>query len=145
MQLKRSTCNSEVYVGSIADISFLLVIFFLVTSVLTTSRGLDLNVGEPPDKDDKIVAEDAVDIHVLAAGQIEVDRKSLPLKSLLAYLKPRLEQNPKKPVIVRTDPTAPYFAMMLVLDELRMAPEKAGFEVLNLALPTEREMNQNWL
>ena len=145
MRISRTSQNAEVYVGSIADVSFLLVIFFMVTSVLTTARGLDLDVGEATKNDEPIEFEEAVDIHILAAGRLVVDRKPMALESLLEYLRPRLEQDPQKPVIVRTDPTAPYFAMMQVLDELRMAPEKAGFEVSNLAIPTLREMNSDWL
>ena len=46
-------------------------------------------------------------------------------------------------VILRTDPNAPYGAMMTVLDELRQSPEKRGWEISNLAIPTLSEQ-QNW-
>ena len=142
---RRNNSNAEVYVGSIADVSFLLVIFFMVTSVLVTFRGIDLDLGEaPPDPPDEITREDSVDVHVLGPGRVEVDGRLMPVGGILGYLKPILEQNPDKPVIVRTEPDAPYYSMMTVLDELRQAPEKAGFEVENMVLPTRREMGRDW-
>jgi biopolymer transport protein ExbD len=140
-QKQRSQPPAHIFIGSMADVSFLLVIFFIVTSVIVAARGLDFNL----DSDTGEVGDDSIDVHVQADGQLIVDRRPLVLAQLLPYVGSKLEQDPQKPVIVRTEPDAPYSAMMVVLDELRQAPEKAGFEVANLAIPTYREMNQGWI
>jgi hypothetical protein len=61
----------------------------------------------------------------------------------LGYLAPKLERNPTKPVILRTDPRASYGAMVAVYDELRQGRHKLGLtEEIRIALPTEREVAQ---
>ena len=142
---KRQNAPPEIYVGSMADVSFLLVIFFIVTSVLVAARGLDLTFEAPPVDNGTVDPEESVDVHVQADGRLLVDGRAVALDELLAYIAPKIDQDPEKPVIVRTEPDARYFSMIAVLDELRSAPEKAGFEVANLVIPTQREMGGDWI
>ena len=99
----------------------------------------------PEKNDDPVIDhEEAIDVHVLANGDIEVDRKPMNLDQVLPYIEPVLKQAPNKPVILRTEPNASYVAMMVVLDELRQSPEKYGFTIDNLAIPTLREQQAFW-
>ncbi len=136
--------KAEIFTGSMADISFLLIVFFMLTAVFSVGMGIDFAVPEAPKKDDRIVAEEAIDVHVLANGSLEVDHRSMAISQLLPYIKAKLAVAAEKPVLLRTDPEAPYRSMIAVLDELRSAPEKAGFEITNLAIPTNQELNQVW-
>jgi biopolymer transport protein ExbD len=64
---------------------------------------------------------------------------------VLEYLKPKLERNPEKPVIIRPEPSAPYGRMVDVMDELRQGKDKLGLkEEIRITLPTQREMEQLW-
>jgi len=128
-----------------ADVSFLLLIFFMISSALAVWFGLDLAVPAPsPETTDEVEVRHAIDIAVLADGSLRVDRRPLPLDQLLAYIEPKLEQRPDKPVIVRTHPDARYGAMIEVLDTLRSAPDRAGFEVETLVIPTLAEIAAYW-
>ncbi len=127
-----------------ADISFLLIVFFMLTAVFSVGKGIDIALPQDPDPDDEIIAEDAIDVHVLSNGWLEVDRESMAIDELIPYIKTKLAAAPDKPVLLRTDPETPYGSMIAVLDELRSAPEKAGFEITNLAIPTNQELNQVW-
>ena len=60
----------------------------------------------------------------MQGGAIEVDKKGLPLDGLLPYVLEKLQQNPDKPVILRTDPEATYGDMITVFDQLRRANEE---------------------
>jgi biopolymer transport protein ExbD len=51
MRLKKRDNNQEVNTGSMADIAFLLLIFFLVAATLKQEKGLSLRL--PPEKKDK--------------------------------------------------------------------------------------------
>ena len=73
-----------------------------------------------------------------------VDNKPLPLDQVLEYLKPKLERNPMKPVIIRANEMTEYGYMVSVFDELRQAPEKIGMEIKNVSIPTQREINMFW-
>ena len=141
---RRRNANSEIYTGSMADVSFLLVIFFTVTTVFSVTMGMNLALGEPPCEDDPIDHDESVDVFVQADGSLLVDSRVMDVAELVPYVGSRLAVDPLKPVILRTDRDAPYSAMTAVLDELHQAPEKGGFEIRNLAIPTYREMQSFW-
>ena len=140
----RSRFGPQITTGSMADVSFLLVIFFMVTTVLTVFRGIDLELPAEVEEPQEVEVEHAIDIHVLAGGAIQVDGRAVDLAGVLPYVGAKLEADPAKPVILRTEADASYNDMLRVLDELRQAPDRAGFEVRNLAIPTLREMETFW-
>lgn len=130
--------------SSMADIAFLLVIYFMITVTFAATKGLDLAL--PPDETEiEVVPEESVLVDVLADGSLRVDGHPMALAGLLGYLAPKLERNPKKPVILHPDPKASYGAMVAVYDELRQGRQKLGLsEEIRIALPTEREVAQFW-
>ena len=67
----------------------------------------------------------------------------MQLGGILDYLKPKLERNPNKPVIIRPDPSAAYGDMVRVYDLLRGGKDK-GLEIRNISIPTQREIDQFW-
>jgi biopolymer transport protein ExbD len=144
MQLRRYRPSDEIPTSSMADVAFLLVVYFMIMVTVTATKGLDMGLPE----DDREVTIDPVEsvlVEILPGGELVVDRKPLPLTELLAYLAPRLAQNPDKPVILKPDPQSAYGSMLEVYDELRMGPEKLGLDhEINVALPTEREIAQFW-
>ena len=73
-----------------------------------------------------------------------VDNRAMQLSEVLDYLKPKLERNPMKPVIIRPDEIAEYGYMVDVFDELRQAKDKIGIEVKNVSIPTQREIQMFW-
>ena len=127
-----------------ADIAFLLIIFFMITVTFSTSKGLDL--GLPEDEEPREVdLVESVLVEVLPDGGLRVDRKPMALAGLLPYLAPKLERDPQKPVILQPHPQATYGAMIGVYDELRQGKEKLGLrEAIRIALPTQREAQRWW-
>ena len=92
-----------------------------------------------------ILAEESVLIEILPSGDLVVDQRPMLLDDLIDYLKPKLERNPEKPVIIRPEPDAPYGRMVDVMDELRQGKEKAGLkEEIRISLPTQREIDTWW-
>lgn len=144
MKIQKKTFVAEIFTGSMADISFLLIIYFMVTMAFSATRGMDFALPEENQKVTEIKQEDAVDILVQPGGTLQVDGKPMPLEGLLPYVKSKLLQNPEKPVILRTDPNATYGNMITVFDELRQAPEKVGIEIKTISIPTRREIENIW-
>ena len=139
MKLKRDPPESEIPTSSMADIAFLLIIFFMVTAVFSSTKGLDFKLPKdepnaPPEK------EDAVFIKVNTDSSIWVDCKPMAAEDILDYLEPKLTRNPEKPVILYTDPYAPYQAMIVVYDVLGSSEKKRGFKVKNISVPTQSEV-----
>ena len=52
MKIKRNLPSSDIPTASMADIAFLLIIFFMVTSVFSATKGLDFTLPKE-EKDDR--------------------------------------------------------------------------------------------
>ena len=159
MNIKKKDIASEIFTGSMADISFLLIIYFMITSAFSTDRGLDFALPEETDTPE-IKQEDAIEVHVMPGGAIEADKKAMPMDGLLPYILEKLQQNPEKPVILRTDPDATYGDMISVFDLLRRANEAWTddlgnpiykdangdplTEIKTISIPTQREIENIW-
>lgn len=74
----------EVNAGSMADIAFLLLIFFLVTTTIETDAGLDrmLPPMEPPDENVVIKQKNIFTVNINKNGQLLVEEELLDLKGL---------------------------------------------------------------
>jgi biopolymer transport protein ExbD len=143
MRIKKKEVPSEIFTGSMADISFLLIIYFMITSAFSATRGLDFALPEDT-QTPEIKQEDSIDVHVTRGGGLEVDGEPKALEELLPYIAEKLKQNPDKPVILRTDPDATYGDMIRVFDELRQAPSKIDMEIKTISIPTRREIENLW-
>jgi biopolymer transport protein ExbD len=153
MKLEKKTVKSQIFTGSMADIAFLLIIYFMITSAFSATRGLDFALPEDTTTPQEIKQEDSIDVYVLPGPVdedpiIEVDRNQIPIAELLPYIGERLKQNPDKPVILRTDPAASYGNMIAVFDELRKAefppPEGIAMKIETISIPTQREIENIW-
>ncbi|MGB5668827.1 MAG: biopolymer transporter ExbD [Maribacter sp.] len=76
----------EVNAGSMADIAFLLLIFFLVTTTIETDAGLDrmLPPIEPPETDVVIKQKNIFQVNINKNGQLLADEELVNLKDLRA-------------------------------------------------------------
>ncbi len=76
----------EVNAGSMADIAFLLLIFFLVTTTIETDAGLDrmLPPMEPPEDNVVIKQKNIFTVNINKNGQLLVEEELINLKDLRA-------------------------------------------------------------
>lgn len=74
----------EVNAGSMADIAFLLLIFFLVTTTIETDAGLDrmLPPIEPPDQDVVIKQKNIFQVNINKNGQLLADDELIEISNL---------------------------------------------------------------
>ena len=85
----------EVSAGSMADIAFLLLIFFLVTTTIETDAGLDrmLPPIEPPETDVIIKQKNIFQVLINKNGQLLADDNQIALKDLRAKAMEFLDNN----------------------------------------------------
>jgi biopolymer transport protein ExbD len=119
MKLNRPSQDAEIPTSTMADIAFLLIIYFMVTATFAATRGLDFALPKDDDSPPIVEKEDSVLIEIQPDGQYVVDAKAMRLEEIFDYLKPKLEANPKKPVILRPQPNSNYGYMVDVFDTLR--------------------------
>lgn len=134
MKLARRTVPSEIPTSSMADVAFLLIIFFLVASFYSVTRGIQFSLPKHDEAALSAEPEAAVLIEIASTGTLTVDSRAMALTDLQGYLKAKLQRNPMKSVILQTSLDAPYQAMTDVFDELRQAG------VTNLVVPTNSEL-----
>jgi len=134
MRIRRRELPVEIPTASMADVAFLLIIFFLVASFYSVTRGIQFSLPKHDEAALTAEPEAATLIEIAANGALTVDNRSMPLDELRGYLAPRLQRNPTKSVILQTSLEAPYQAMTDVFDELRLVG------VQNLVIPTSTEL-----
>ncbi len=162
MKLRQNKPEDEIPTSTMADIAFLLIIYFMVTTTFAATRGLDFSLPKDDDQPPVVEKEDSVLVEILPNGDLLVDQKPMEQGDILEYLKPKLENNPKKPVIIKPDQNAPYGGMVGVFDVLRQAkiferelikradrPEMTDEEWdegkdINISIPTQREIESFW-
>ncbi len=137
MKLRKDERKTEIPTASMADIAFLLIVFFMVTSVFSVTRGLEFQLPKNDDNQQQDTSqEEAIHVHILPAGQnciFEVDQQDMSLSEISIYIEPKLARNPNKFVIIDPDADAPYRCMVDAFDELKQA------QVKNISIPTSAE------
>ena len=128
---KRWDISSEIPTASMADIAFLLIIFFMITAVYAVTKGPVFNM--PEKEEGQTETKEAVHIFIDAKGYLIVDNKAMNLEDIPNYLQPKLERNPNKPVIIDPHPDTNYENMVTVFDLLKQ------LKVKNISIPTQAE------
>jgi biopolymer transport protein ExbD len=134
MKIRRREIPAEIPTASMADVAFLLIIFFLVASFYSVTRGIQFSLPKYDEAALTAEPEAAVLIEIASDSSLTVDNRSMALADLKSYIAPKLRQNPTKSIILQTSVEAPYQAMTDVFDELRQVG------VQNLVIPTSTEL-----
>ena len=119
-----------------ADIAFLLIVFFMLTAVFATTEGLQFQFPEDDPTQLDIQPEESIHIKILGQNDYVVDRSPMTDVELNNYIRVKLAQNPEKPVIIQTKPEVPYFVMVDVFDLLKY------LKVRNISIPTKTEVER---
>jgi len=106
--------SAEIPTNSMADIAFLLIIYFMLTATFSVHKGLDFGLEQ--DDGDLFEPVESVLVEIQPAGGLLVDRRPMALDGLLGYLAPKLERNPGKPVLLRPHPRSSYGALVAVYE-----------------------------
>ena len=119
---KSSKVSSEFSTSSMSDINFLLLIFFLVTTMFAVEKGLPMALPGEKSNTVKLKKDNVVVLQAYANGSIVV-RGSGPLRieDLKLFVENKILQNPKVVIVIETHPDADYGLMIDILDELRLA------------------------
>ena len=149
MKFRRMVLVSEIPTTSMADIAFLLIVFFMLTTVFSANKGMTHIL--PADKVPQYATNPAIFLQVFPNGDFHLDGTAYTfdqVEGIRDHLAAIWKVNSQKPVILLTDLEAAYGLMVDVLNEIKMAAnsmqiQDPGF-VLDLTLPNrfEREIYQ---
>jgi len=117
---KKKSRDAEIPMASLADIAFLLLIFFLVTTTIDVDRGIGLTLpakGEQTEVRSKNIAN----LLINAQGEVFFDNEIVDIDDIHTEVQIKLQENPKLIVSVKTDRETKYDFFVRVLDELKVA------------------------
>jgi biopolymer transport protein ExbD len=122
-KIRRPSVSTEIPSASMADIAFLLLIFYISTTVFSSEQALTLVLppkGEAAKR--QVSRQDVMVLHTDAMNQVTIDDQPLAdLDALSDRVKERLAANPKLVVSIETHPRSRYKTMIKVLDEVKEA------------------------
>lgn len=118
--MKKRVNPGEIPTASMADIAFLLLIFFLVTTTIDMDKGLGLVL--PPKGEQKEVPKKNISNLLLnARGEVLLDDEPVAVQDIRRTVKEKLAANDKLIISVKTHPRAKYQNYIEVLDQLKQA------------------------
>lgn len=119
---KRSKVTSEFNTASMSDINFLLLIFFLVSTMFAVEKGLPMALPGKGSQTVKLKRDNVLAIQAYENGSIVIRGTGpVSVREIKPLIEKKLLQNPKLVVVIETHPDADYGIMVDILDELRLA------------------------
>ncbi len=124
MKRKKKGALGEIPMASTSDVAFLLLIFFIVTTIFAAEQGLTLVLpGKQKDKTDivKVKESNIATLFVQADNSVTLDNKPIVINRIKAAIEDRIFANPKLVILLKIHPDANYGYMVACLDELKLA------------------------
>ncbi len=120
------TMTAEINTSPLIDIVFLLLIFFMVTSVFVEETGIE--VQKPSAISAQDLEKNSILLAITAEGDIYFDNQPVALNNLRGLVARLLRENPR-PIILLADEEGRSGTLVRVIDECKLA----GAEQVSLA------------
>ncbi len=120
MRINRRFRGGEIPTSSMADIAFLLLIFFLVTTTIDIDKGLGL-VLPPEGETIEINKKNILNCLINSSGMVLLGGEPVNPKDVSRIVKDRLRENNKLIVSVKTHEKTRYKDYIAIIDQLKMA------------------------
>jgi biopolymer transport protein ExbD len=133
--IKRKRAGTDVYIpdSSMADIAFLLIIFFMVS----TSFSKDKTTVQLPASTERIeIPKNADIISISKAGEIRFNNEEVTMTEILDNASLAMSKNSEQFFIIKADKTVKYELIDEALEQLRQAG------VRNISFPTVQEIEE---
>jgi len=120
----------EINSSSMADIAFLLLVFFLVTTTISMDKGISLIL--PSEGNElEVNKKNIVEILVNQSGKVLMGNAPVLIKNIQSKAQKLMESNPKLIFSVQTTNETKYKSYIKVLDQLKLA----GASKISIANP----------
>jgi len=117
----RSRLSTQLSLPSTSDIAFLLLIFFLATTIFDLEQGIYMVLPGQQSQSVRVRRDNITIVKAYADGSITIDDKAIAVSQIRTIIQGRLARNDKTVVVIETHPDADYGLMVDILDELRLA------------------------
>ena len=118
--------------ASMADIAFLLIVFFMVTTIFRVEKGLKLELPKAATTE-RLRKRSIARVWVNQWGEISIDDRFVDLPQVRILMAEKLNEDPEILVQVKSDSLASYGDVAWVLEELKKA------RAIKVSLATKEE------
>lgn len=124
---RKERVSDEIPTASMADIAFLLLVFFLTTTVFNEEKGLPIVLPEPDVEEVDVSAKNIIFFLIQEDGRVIVRRgeseqeQTVSASQIEPLLRTELAANDKLIAAIKTSPQASYRYMIDVLDQVKLA------------------------
>jgi biopolymer transport protein ExbD len=117
---KQRRSVQEINSSSMADIAFLLLVFFLVTTTISMDKGISLVL--PSEGNElEVNKKNIVNILMNESGKVLIDDKPIKINGIKDLIERKLAGNPNLIFSVQTHPRTKYQNYLEILDQLKEA------------------------
>ena len=111
--------SEEINISPLIDMVFILLIFFIVTTVFVEETGVE--VTKPQAASAVSLEKNSILIAITANGNVIYGGRDIGVGGVGPRVKQLLQDNPKMPVIIEADETVPTRLLVRVIDEAKVA------------------------
>ena len=129
---KHKNTKNEISTGSLADMAFILLFFFISTTKFDMKNGLGIVLPGPVTDETqrvRLLDDNLTRILINRDGQIAIRDELVTLSELETRVRQLVRDNPEMVFMLRTDRQSRYVYMVEALDRMRLA----GAERINLS------------
>lgn len=130
---RKSSVGSVIPTSSMADIAFLLLIFFMVTTVFKIYHGLDVLLPRAEATQKIETKKHLCHIWVNTRGEVSIDDMIVQVPMVYPVVLEKMRDNPRIIVSMKADQNARYGVLSNVMEELKRA------QALRVNFATDRE------
>ena len=123
MKKNRRFKRGEIPTASMADIAFLLLIFFLVTTTIDMDKGLGI-VLPAEGEEIEIKKDNILNCLINSSGNVLLGGESIKTKDISKKIRRKIAENDKLIISVKAHEKTKYSDYIAVIDQLKMANAK---------------------
>ena len=120
MAVKRRFKGGEIPTSSMADIAFLLLIFFLVTTTIDMDKGLGM-VLPAEGEEIEISKKNIINCLINSTGNVLLGGEGIEIRDLSKSIRQKLTENDKLIISVKAHKSTSYKDYIAVIDQLKRA------------------------
>jgi len=117
---KKKFYKAEIPQASLADIAFLLLIFFICTTTINVDKGIGL-VLPPKGETKEVPKKNITNLLIDAEGRVMLDENIIEIREIKLAIQKKIMENPNLIISVKTDANTQYSDYIRVLDQLKQA------------------------
>ena len=119
--------ETAIDMSPLIDCVFILLIFFIVTTVFVEETGVEVDKPQAASASD--LEKNSILLAITSEGDVVYDKKNIGTAGVQGVVGPLVQQEPEMPVIIQPDKDARIEVLVRVIDEAKLA----GATKVNLA------------